>query len=83
MVNLTYAGFANLVYDIGKMLSDDGRLFQVRFTKLGDSPLKDYASTDNQKAAVDSLWTVTSAPAEHQPSHDGIPQCRGERPGRR
>lgn len=68
MVNLTYAGFANLVYDIGKMLSDDGRLFQVRFTKLGDSPLKDYASTDNQKAAVDSLWTVTSAPQNISPA---------------
>lgn len=67
MVNLTYAGFANLVYDIGKIFSDDGKLFQVHFTKLGDSPLKDYASTDNQKAAVNSLWAVTSSPASINP----------------
>lgn len=67
MVNLTYAGFANLVYDIGKMFSDDGKLFQVHFTKLGDSPLKNFASTDNQKAAVDSLWAVTSSPGSINP----------------
>lgn len=68
MVNLTYAGFANLVYDIGKVLSGDGKLFQVQFTKLGDSPLKGYASTDNQKTAVDSLWAVTSAPQDISPA---------------
>ncbi len=62
MVNLTYAGFANLVYDIDKELSGDGKLFQVHFTKLGDSPLKEYAATDNQKGAVDSLWAVISSP---------------------
>ena len=56
MVNLTYAGFANLVYDISKKLSDDGKLFQVHFTKQGDSPLKDFASTGNQQGAADSLW---------------------------
>lgn len=62
MVNLTYAGFANLVYDISKKLSDDGKLFQVHFTKQGDSPLKDFASTGNQQGAADSLWAVTSSP---------------------
>lgn len=67
MVNLTYAGFANLVYDIGKLVSGDGKLFQVHFTKLGDSPLKGYASTDNQKAAVDSLWAITSSPENITP----------------
>lgn len=61
-------GFANLVYDIGKVLSGDGKLFQVQFTKLGDSPLKGYASTDNQKTAVDSLWAVTSAPQDISPA---------------
>lgn len=61
MVNLTYAGFANLVYDIDKELSNEGKLFQVHFTKLGDSPLKEYAATDNQKGAVDSLWAVISS----------------------
>ena len=50
MVNLTYAGFANLVYDISKKLSDDGKLFQVHFTKQGDSPLKDFASTATSRA---------------------------------
>ncbi|WP_418388824.1 autotransporter domain-containing protein [Akkermansia sp.] len=68
MVNLTYAGFANLVYDISKILSDDGKLFQVHFTKLGDSPLKDFASTENQRAAVDSLWAVTSSPGSITPA---------------
>lgn len=62
MVNLTYAGFANLVYGIDKLVSGDGKLFQVHFTKLGDSPLKGYASTDNQKATAGSLWAVTSSP---------------------
>ena len=67
MVNLTYAGFANLVYDISKKLSDDGKLFQVHFTKQGDSPLKDFASTGNQQGAADSLWAVTSSPENITP----------------
>lgn len=67
MVNLTYAGFANLVYDISKKLSDDGKLFQIHFTKQGDSPLKDFASTDNQQGAADSLWAVTSSPENITP----------------
>ena len=67
MVNLTYAGFANLVYDVNKILSDDGKLFQVHFTKLGDSPLKDFASTGNQQGAADSLWAVTSSPENITP----------------
>ncbi|MCC8147847.1 autotransporter domain-containing protein [Akkermansia sp.] len=62
MVNLTYAGFANLVYDIDKKISEDGKSFQVHFTRLGDSPLKEYAATDNQRGAVDSLWAVLSSP---------------------
>lgn len=68
MVNLTYAGFANLVYGIDKLVSGDGKLFQVHFTKLGDSPLKGYASTDNQKAAAGSLWAVTSSPENITPA---------------
>ncbi|WP_354833539.1 autotransporter domain-containing protein [Akkermansia muciniphila] len=68
MVNLTYAGFANLVYGIDKLVSGDGKLFQVHFTKLGDSPLKGYASTDNQKAAAASLWAVTSSPENITPA---------------
>lgn len=68
MVNLTYDGFANLVYDIRKILSGDGKTFQVHFTKLGDSPLKEYASTDNQRSAVDSLWSITSTPGSITPS---------------
>lgn len=68
MVNLTYAGFANLVYDISKILSGDGKLFQVHFTKLGDSPLKDFASTGNQQGAADSLWAVTSSPENITPA---------------
>lgn len=61
MVNLTYAGFASFVYDTSKIISDDGKLFQIHFTKLGDNPLKGFASTDNQKGAADSLWAVTSS----------------------
>lgn len=68
MVNLTYAGFANLVYGIDKLVSGDGKLFQVHFTKLGDSPLKGYVSTDNQKAAAGSLWAVTSSPENITPA---------------
>lgn len=60
-------GFANLVYDISKKLSDDGKLFQVHFTKQGDSPLKDFASTGNQQGAADSLWAVTSSPENITP----------------
>lgn len=68
MVNLAYAGFANLVYGIDKLVSGDGKLFQVHFTKLGDSPLKGYASTNNQKAAAGSLWAVTSSPENITPA---------------
>lgn len=68
MVNLTYAGFASFVYDINKIISGDGKLFQVHFTKLGDNPLKDFAATDNQKGAADSIWAVTSSPDNINPA---------------
>lgn len=68
MVNLTYAGFANLVYGIDKIISEDGKLFQVHFTKLGDSPLRDFASTGNQNSAVNSLWNLTSTPGKITPA---------------
>lgn len=67
MVNLTYDGFANLVYDINKTVSDDGKLFQVHFTKQGDNPLKEFATTENQANAIDSLWAITSSPADITP----------------
>lgn len=67
MVNLTYDGFANLVYDINKTVSNDGKLFQVHFTKQGDNPLKEFAITENQTNAIDSLWAITSSPADITP----------------
>ncbi len=59
-LNFTYDGFAGLLFETSAVLANNGQTLQVNFNKRSGNPLTQYASTANQKAAAENIWTIAN-----------------------